>query len=574
MRQVENSEIARLFETLADLLEIAGENPFRVRAYRNAARVIANDSRSMAQMVAEGEDLTRLSGIGKDLAGKITNIVESGHLPLLEQVEKKVPETLSRLTHIRGLGPKRVATLYQQLDIRSLADLRKALAEGKVAALSGFGPKTEAAIRAGLERLAGSERRTLLFAAEPVANKLVDFLRAIEGVKKVTVAGSYRRRREDVGDLDILITARRGTPVIERFVEGFEGIGEVGAQGQRRATCYLRGGMQVDLRVVPQVSYGAALHYFTGSKAHNIAVRRLGVAQGLKINEYGVFRDKERIAGRSEKSLYRAVGLPWIAPELREDRGEIDAAHEGALPELVTLEALRGDLHLHTDATDGQESLEAMVEAAHARGYEYVAITDHSRRLQMVNGLTPERLEAQMRAMDRLQKRYDNLAILKGCEVDILEDGRLDLPDALLEQLDVVICAVHTAFQLPESTQTERILRAMDNPRCHILAHPSGRLLGKRAGYAVDMERVIEGAAERGCCLELNAQPRRLDLTDHDCRLAKARGVPVAINSDAHATGQLAHLRFGVDQARRGWLEKGDVLNSRPLKRLRKLLRR
>jgi len=570
---VHNRQIADIFGRLADLLEIEGANPFRVRAYRNAARVVGGHPRSLADLVAADADLSDLPGIGKDLAAKIATIVQTGRLPKLDEVEQRTPPALSELMRVPGLGPKRVKTLHEALAVRSVEDLRRALRSGRVRELPGFGARTEAAIAAGLEHLAQTGQRTLRPDAEEVAAPLLAHLRAVPGVKEIAVAGSYRRCRETVGDLDILVTCRRGTPVMAALAD-YDEVETVVAQGETRSTVLLDSGMQVDLRVVPQVSWGAALHYFTGSKAHNIAVRRLGVKKKLKINEYGVFRGERRVAGRTEQELYAQVGLPYIEPELREDRGEIEAARAGTLPRLVTVADIRGDLHCHTDATDGQHGLAQMARAGQERGYAYLAITDHSKRVAMAHGLDRRRLAEQIDAIDRLNERLDGLVLLKGSEVDILEDGTLDLPDAILRRLDLVVCSVHYQFGLPRGKQTARMLKAMDNPLCSILGHPTGRLLNERVAYDLDLEAVLEGAKERGCAVELNAQPARLDLDDIACRQAKEIGVRVAISTDAHSTGNLGYMRYGVDQARRGWLEPGDILNTRPLAELRSLLKR
>lgn len=570
---VHNAEIAEIFETLADLLAVRGDNPFRIRAYRNAARTIRGNSRSMAELLAEGRDLSELRNIGKDLAAKIATIVETGRLPLLDELSSRTPKALSELMKIEGLGPKRVKVLYEKLRVRSLADLEHALRRGRVRELPGFGPKTEQMISERLERFAAREQRWKLIDAEDVAEPLVRYLRDISGVKEVTVAGSYRRRKETVGDLDVLVTAAGSSPVIERFVK-YDEVAEVVSQGRTRSTVRLRSGLQVDLRVVPQVSYGAALYYFTGSKAHNIAVRRIAAARKLKLNEYGLFRGDERIAGRTEQQLLKALRLSWIPPELREDRGEIEAARKGRLPGLVTLDDIRGDLHCHSRATDGHDTIEQMARAAKERGYDYVSINDHSRHVTVAHGLDRKRLLAQVRQIDRLNGRLRGIVVLKSIELDILEDGSLDLPDELLAELDFTVCAVHYRFDLPKKKQTERILRAMDNRHCNILAHPTGRLINERDPYAIDLERIMQAAGERGCILELNAHPDRLDLDAEACQMAKEKGVKVAISTDAHSAEDLRLMRFGVDQARRGWLEAGDVINTRKLKELRKLLAR
>ena len=570
---VHNAEIAEIFDRLATLLEIEGSNPFRVRAYENAARLIEGHSEQMAAMLDEGRDLSELPGIGEDLAEKIATIVETGSLPLLDEVEQRVPRELADLTRIEGLGPKRVQQLYRELRIRSLEDLAAAVENGKVHELEGFGKKTEASIRAGLEALQGEERRMRLVDAESVAEPLAAFLREVEGVKEVTLAGSYRRRKETVGDLDILVTCKKGSPVMERFV-GHDEVREVVSHGTTRSTVHLRSGLQVDLRVVPAVSYGAALHYFTGSKAHNIAVRKRGVKRGFKVNEYGVYKGDKRVAGKTEEEVYKKLGLPFIAPELREERGEIEAAEAEDLPRLIEPDALRGDLHSHTDTTDGHDDLETMARAAKQKGYTYLAITDHSQAVRIANGMDADRLLEQVEAIDRLNERLDGITLLKGVEVDILEDGRLDLPDEVLTRLDLVVGSIHSRFNLGEDQQTERVLRAMDNRHFTIFAHPTCRMINERRPIAVDLARLMEGAAERGCFMELNAQPARLDLTDTACMLAREHGVKVAISTDAHSADQLDYMRFGVGQARRGWLGPEDILNTRNLETLRRLVRR
>lgn len=571
---IHNREIADLLSRLADLLEIDGANNFRVRAYRQAAQTIAGLSETLADRVHQGDDLTAIPDVGEGMAEKIRTIVATGALPQLDELEERLPAELSEMMKLSGLGPKRVKALHQDLGVETLDDLRQAVDQRQVRGVPGLGPKTERKIGERLAAWQGEERRTRLIEAEEVARPLVDYLKGIDGVKSLRVAGSFRRRKETVGDLDILVTAKRGTPLMERFSE-YDEVSEVASRGETRSTVILGSGMQVDLRLVPQVSLGAALHYFTGSKGHNIAVRRMGVEKGLKINEYGVFRGDDRVAGRTEEEVYESVGLPYIEPELREDRGELRAAKEGRLPRLIEIGDIRGDLHAHTRASDGHDGLEAMAEAAAGRGHDYIAITDHSRHVTVANGLGPERLAEQIEAIDRLNEKLDGrFQVLKAVELDILEDGSLDLPASILKRLDLRVCSVHYRFDLPRKRQTERILRAMDSPFFNILAHPSGRLIGEREPYEVDLERLIEAAVERGCFLELNAQPKRLDLTDADCRLAKSLGAKVAISTDAHSAGNLAYMRFGVDQARRGWLEPEDVINTRPVDALRKLLAR
>jgi DNA polymerase (family 10) len=567
---VHNADIAAIFSEIADLLEIEQANPFRIRAYRNAARIVGELGREVRAMIERGEDLKALPGIGEDLAAKMTEIVATSRCRALDKLRAALPPAITELLHIPGLGPKRVRALWHELDVQTLEQLARAARDGRIRSLPGFGAKTEANILQAVEAHLSKVRRIKLATAAQYADSLVGWLSAAPGVSRVEVAGSYRRCRETVGDLDILVIAAAGGAVMERFV-GYDEIGEVLSQGPTRASVILKSGLQVDLRVVEPAAYGAALCYFTGSKAHNIALRRIAREAGLKLNEYGVFRGSERIAGSSEESVYRALGLPWIAPELREDRGEIAAARGGRLPRLVELADLRGDLHAHTKATDGHHSLEEMALAAKEMGLSYLAITEHSRRLAMAHGLDPRRLAEQCDAIERLNQTLAGITLLKGIEVDILDDGSLDLPDASLARLDLVVGAVHSRFDLPRAKQTERILRAMDNPYFTLLAHPTGRVIDSRDPYDVDMLRVIRHAKSRGCFLELNAHPERLDLLDSHCLMAKEEGVLVAINSDAHSREELANLRFGVGQARRGWLEAGDVLNTRPLAELRRL---
>ena len=568
---VHNSDIVSIFDELADMLEIQGDNPFRVRAYRNAARSIAGLPMSVADMVERGEDLTALQGIGKELAAKITEIVKTGTLAKLKEIEERTPPELRRMMKVAGIGPKRVKVLYEKLGVKDLEGLRQAAEKRLIRELPGFGEKTEQKI---LDGIAGAEKRgqrVKLVVAEEVARSLVGHLSKARGAKKVEVAGSYRRRCETVGDIDILAVCGEGSDIMDLFVN-YEDVKTVMSHGDTKAAVVLRTGIQVDLRVVPEESYGAALHYFTGSKAHNIAVRTLGVKRDLKVNEYGVFKGDRRIAGRTEEELYRQVGLPYIEPELREDRGEIEAAREGRLPKLVTEDDILGDLHVHTKATDGRHSIEEVAGEAMRRGYEYVAVTDHSKRVTVAGGLDSKRLIEQVKEIDRLNERLGGFVILKAVEVDILEDGSLDLPDEILALLDLTVCAVHSKFNLSRKKQTERIIRAMDNPFFNILAHPTGRLIDEREPYDVDMEALIEAARERGCFLELNGHPDRLDLSDIHCKAAKEAGVKIALSTDAHSMNDLKLMRFGVYQARRGWLGPEDVLNTRRLSDLKKLL--
>jgi DNA polymerase (family 10) len=570
---VQNAEIAAMFDQAAELLEIAGESQFRVRAYRRAARVIEGQRQSVRSLLTSGRDLSELPGIGKDLAGKIGDIVATGHFELLDTLKKELPGDLGGMAALPGLGPKRVKLLYDKLNVRSLDDLRRVLQNGRLAELKGFGPVSAKKLAAALEK-PREEKRFRLAVAEAEAEALTAWLGGSRhGRGRIAVAGSLRRRRETVGDLDMLVTAKDGAAVGGRLA-AYDSVVEVLAHGPTRTTVVLRSGMQVDVRAVPEESYGAALLYFTGSKAHNIALRGLAIARGWKLNEYGLFSGRRRIAGATEEDVYRKLGLAFIPPEMREDRGEVALAQAGALPRLVTVDDMRGDLHVHSDWTDGSAPIEAMAEAARAAGYAYMALTDHSRRVAMAHGLDPARVSRQIREIDRLNERISSITILKGIEVDILKDGDLDLPDATLAKLDVVVASVHSFFDLPRDAQTERVISAMQNRHVSIIGHPSGRLIGSRPAYEIDMERVIAAARALGCCLEINAQPDRLDLNDIHAHAAKESGVRLAISTDSHSVDGFRNMRFGVDQARRAWLTADDVINTRPLGELRKLLRR
>jgi len=558
---VHNSEIAAMFDHVADLLEVQDANEFRVRAYRNAADTIRDQSRSVASMVEEGEDLSELPDIGEDLAGKIGEIVRTGNLPLLGELSEDVPEAIVEATRIPGIGPKRARALFEELDLGSLDDLKTAAKEGRIADIEGFGEKTEARIREELEKGDITERRFRLDVAEDFAEPLVAWIREIDGVERAEIAGSYRRRKETVGDLDILAAGEDGGAIIDRFTE-YDEVEEVVSQGKTRSTVRLRSGLNVDLRVIPDASWGAAMHYFTGSKAHNIEGRRRAQDRDLKLNEYGLFDGEKRVAGATEEEVYEAIGLPWIPPVLRENRGEIEAAEKGELPDLITRDDLKGDLHTHTDASDGKNTLREMADAAQELGYEYLAITDHSKSQTQAGGLSEEELEAQIDKIADLNKDFDGFRLLAGCEVDILDDGRLDFPDELLEKLDLVVASIHSKFNLDAEAQTKRIIRAMENPCVHIIGHPTGRQIGQRRAFDVDMERLVDAAKDTGCVLELNANPIRLDLKDVHCRMAIESGVKIAISTDAHSTGGLGNIRYGVDQARRGWLSAADVVNS------------
>jgi DNA polymerase (family 10) len=568
---IHNAEVAAVFEEIADLLEIDGANPFRIRAYRNAARTLQALGVDISTLIAEQEDLTLLSGIGKDLAGKIIEIVETGHCQILDRLRKANPPGLTELLKIPGLGPKRISALFHELDIHTTEQLYRAAKDGIIRTLPGFGEKTEARLLEAIETQVQRTQRFKLATAAQYAEPLAQYLRGIEGVKDVVIAGSYRRCKETVGDIDILVSAPPSSPVMTSFV-AYDEIKQVTSQGPTRSSVILKNDLQIDLRLVEPHSFGAALHYFTGSKAHNIAIRRRGLQFGLKINEYGVFVGYRRIAGATENSVFKAVGLPYIAPELRENRGEIEAALQDLLPQLIELKDLKGDLHTHA-FTNGSNGLKEMALAAKSFGFEYLAVTDHFKHFPVPHGIDQRGLLKQMDEIDRLNEQLEGFTLLKGIEIDILENGQLDLADEVLAKLDIVVGAVHSKFDLSRQKQTQRILKAMDQPYFTMLAHPTGRLLQHREPYDADMPRIIRHAKQRGCFLELNAHPDRLDLMDIYAQMAKEEGVLISINSDARSKPDFDNLRFGIGQARRGWLEKKDVLNTRPLSALRKLLK-
>jgi DNA polymerase (family 10) len=589
---MENLDVARELTVLADLLEIQGANPFRIRAYRNAVNTIGGLGRSLPEMVAAGEDLTQFAGIGDSVAAHIVELVRTGSITRLREIEAQFPRTLVELMALGGVGPKKARKLFDTLGVKTVGDLGTALASGAVARIEGFGPKSIAKLQEAVANLQKRAGRFRIDDAERFIAGLLDHMRRAPGATRIEIAGSLRRRRETIGDIDLLAECEGdGVAVAEHFMR-FGGASRAEAAGPTKSSLVLASGLQVDLRVVPPESFGAALVYFTGSKEHNINIRTRAVRSGLRVNEWGVFRvadDQEgvdeaaagpgerfgeRVAGRTEESVYEALGLPWIPPELRENRGEVEAALEGKLPHLVELRHVRGDLQMHSTWSDGDVSIEEMARACIARGYGYMAITDHSQMMAMVGGLSPERARQQWAEIDEVRERLPEIDILRSVEIDILADGTLDMPDDVLEELDIVVISVHSFMSQDKRTMTDRVLRAMSHPAVDILAHPTGRQINKREPFALDVEAVLEAAAELSVAVELNANPRRLDLKDTHVQRAKELGVPVVISTDAHSVSELDNIRFGVDQARRGWLEPGDVLNTRSRKQLRKWLGR
>jgi DNA polymerase (family X) len=566
--QLHNEDVAAAFDEMAELLAISGENPFRIRAYQRAAQVVRTLPRPCAELGTAALD--ELPGIGADLAGKIQELLSTGRLRALDQVRAHVPASLRELLALPSMGPVRVRALHT-IGVDSIGDLRQALDKNRLRGLRGFGPILQNRLRQALSAKASEPKRWPWSVAAQYAEPLRTYLQSLSGIVQVEIAGSYRRGRETVGDLDLVVCG----PVrfnLAAALRRYADVRELTAEGPTRCSAVLRNGMHVDLRLVPPESAGAALYYFTGSRDHNVALRLRAVERGLKLNEYGLFRGRRRIAGATEQEILSALDLPWIAPELRERRGEIEAAEEGRLPRLIELRDLQGDLHCHTQASDGRESLTKMVASARSFGLKYLAITDHAQHLGIVRGLDAERLARQGNEIDKLNATLHDFVVLKGAEVDILEDGALALPDTVLRRLDVVVAAVHTHFGLARAKQTARIVRALEHPCVSILAHPTGRLLGERAGYAIDFDAVITAARHRHCFLELNAQPQRLDMDDVMAQAAREQGVLVSIDSDAHSSAELAHLAGGIRQARRGWLRREDVLNAHPLAELRALL--
>jgi DNA polymerase (family 10) len=558
---MENLDVARTLAEVADLLEIQGSNPFRIRAYRGAVRTVETLTRPLSEMVADGEDLTELQGIGKQVDSHIRELLQTGQLTVLDEIAEEIPRTLVELTRLDGVGPKKARKLWEELGVESVPMLEAELGRGTVEPLPGFGAKSVEKIRRSIEDYKKQTGRFLRADAEQLIAGLLKHMEEAPGVHRLEVAGSYRRRKETVGDIDFLASCDGdGKAVVDHFVS-FPGAVRVDAAGSTKGNLILPSGLSVDLRVIPSRSYGAALHYFTGSKEHNVRVRTMAVKRGLRVNEWGVFRvpegvdaealgkeDGERVGGATEEEVFGALDLPWIPPELREDRGEFDAAREGRLPRLLSLEEIRGDLHMHSTWSD--------------RGYAYMAITDHSKAVTVANGLTPLRVRQQWEEVAEAQEAMgDGFRIFRGQEVDILKDGSLDQPDEILEELDLVIVSVHSFMDMDRETMTQRVLAAIRHPQVDVLAHPTGRLLNRREPYELDVEAVLETARECGVAVEVNAHPRRLDLNDTYLRRAGDLGVTVVVNTDAHAVAGLDVMRFGVDQARRGWLEPVQVLN-------------
>jgi len=572
---MENKSIADILTEIADILDIQGENPFRVRSYRNAARTIADMSQSVPALVKAGEKLDEIPGIGKSLEEKIEEIVATGRCRFLEELRAKVPAGLTELLKLEGLGPKKVKLLYDELGVDSVDRLEKAAQAGRLRDLAGMGVKTEEKVLKSVEQYRAGMGRFKLSVGFTYAQALLDYLKDVPGLKRLDPAGSFRRRRETIGDLDILAICGKGCKVMDRFSK-YGDVAEVLSSGETKSSVRLKCGLRVDVRVLEEESYGAALHYFTGSKAHNVAVRERAKELGLKVSEYGVFRakDEKRLSGADEEDVFKAVGLPYIPPELREDRGEIQAAEKGELPKLIELADIRGDLQMHTKATDGKNSITEMAHKAKAMGYTYIAITDHSKAVRVAGGLDEKGLAKHLQEIEKVGRQISGMRILKGVEVDILADGSLDLKDDILKECDVVLASVHSRFNMEEGEMTRRIIKAIQNPHVSILAHPTGRLILEREAYKVNLKEVFQAAIDRGVVLEINAYPDRLDLRDVDARMAREMGAKLVISTDAHSTVQLELMKFGVFTARRGWVEAKEVINTLPLPALLKVLRK
>ena len=565
---MQNRAIAAMFNDIADMLEIKGESPFRITAYRRAARALEGLTEDVAAIAARG-GLGEIPGIGKGTAEKIQEFLRTGTSTYYEELRASLPPGITTLMSVPEVGPKTAMMLYERLGIKTIDELEQACKAGKVRKLPRMGERTEQNILNGIALLRRTKERLPIGQVLPHAQELVATLRGVKEVTQASVAGSLRRMKESIGDIDILVTSTTPEPVMDVFTT-FGKVKQVLAKGPTRSSVVLDAGIQADVRVVEPESFGAALQYFTGSKDHNVKLREKAVKKGLKINEYGVFtvQDDRRIAGRTEEEVYAAIGLPWIPPEIREDQGEIELAERGRLPTLIELKDIRGDLQMHTRWSDGSDSIDEMARAAKANGYEYVAITDHSQSLKFVGGVTVDELREHARAAKKASDKI-GIAVLMSTECDILPDGRLDYPDEVLRELDVVVCSVHTRLRMPRQEMTARIVKAMENRHVDILGHPTGRLLGQREAYEVDLEQVIDAAIRTGTALEINGSPQRLDLNDVQAKTAKERGAKLVISTDAHNRYQLKYMEFGVGIARRAWIEPKDVMNTRPLAQLR-----
>jgi DNA polymerase (family X) len=570
---MENSEFAKVFANLAELLELANGNYFKIRAYQKAAQNIENFSDNLETVYKQGglAALKDIPGIGAGIADHIEEIIKTGKIKKYEALIKKFPPGFIALMEVPGIGPKTALLLKKKLKINSLEKLREASEQGLLKDLPGFKAKKIENVKKGLELKARVKGRFLISEAGQFVTAIVEQLKKVKGIDQILPAGSYRRGQETIGDIDLLVTSKKAEAVIETFTH-LPQVERVLVKGPTRSSVILKNGIQADIRVLTPLNFGAAAHYFTGNKQHNILIREMAIKKGLKISEYGVMKGGQRIAGKTEAEVFKAVGLPFIPPELRQGNDEFEAAKAGKLPELIELADLRGDLHVHTNHSDGNNTIEEMAEAAKTLGYEYLAITDHTISTRVAGGQTEKELLKELAEIDKLNAKLKGFRILKGAEVDILPDGSLDFSDEILKQLDVVTASVHSNFGMPREAMTKRIIKALQNKYVNVLSHPTGRLIGQREPYEVDIEKIIKTAKGTGTYLEVNSYPDRLDLSDVHCRRAKAEGVKLAINTDAHAALQLNLMKYGVTTARRGWIEKADVINTFPLAKLLKLL--
>lgn len=568
-----NTEVSRILKEIGLLLQVEGKDAFKFRAYLRGMRSITSLGEDVTSVAERGE-LTKIQGIGKGLAQVITSYLETGEVELLNELRIRVPVKIMELEAIPGVGPKTIKLVYEELGITDLEGLERAALEGKLSGLPGLGKKTEDQILSGIGVVKSGIGRTRLADALSIADGIEEELRKIHGVHQLVVAGSARRRRETIGDIDILVDAFNSKLVMDTFV-GLSEVSSITAHGETKSSVRLTGGLQIDLRILPADSFGAGLQYFTGSVDHNVRLRSIAQKKGLRLNEYGLFKDEEKIAGSDEVGIYKALGLDMVEPELREDKGEIEAAQNGELPNLIELKDIKGDLHSHTDQSDGRNTIEEMLDAAQAKGHEYYCISDHTQSLTIANGLDEERLLKRIEEIDDLNAsgRW-KMKILKGAEVDILRKGKLDINDEVLSELDVVTVSVHSRMKEDRKTMTERVCHAIENKHVHILGHPTGRLILKRPEFELNLEAVFETAAKHNVVMELNAHPKRLDLNAGNLRAAKRAGLKIAINTDAHRISELDLMQFGIYEARRGWLTKEDVINTSPLKKMLRLIKK
>ncbi|MCD6222293.1 MAG: DNA polymerase/3'-5' exonuclease PolX [Thermoplasmata archaeon] len=564
---MKNREIAKILYEMADLLEIKGVE-FKPRAYRRAAMNIESLGVDIEDLYKRGE-LEKIPGVGKSIAEKIKEYLETGTIKKWEELKKEIPVDIESLSSIEGLGPKMIKTLYEKLGVKNIDDLERVAKQGRIRRLKGFGVKTEKKILESIEFARKKQERFILGYILPEANKILENLKPY--TSKISLAGSIRRRKETIGDMDILAVSPNPDLAMDMFVK-MESVDKVLARGITKSSVRLNSGIQVDLRIVEEKSFGSALQYFTGSKEHNIELRKIAIKKGYKLNEYGLFEGEKQIAGKSEEEVYEALGLQWIPPELRENRGEIEAAMNGKLPKIVEYNEVKGDLHTHTKWSDGANTIEEVVKEAVRRGYKFIAITDHAGNLKVAGGMDEEEIKEQAKEIEKIRKKYDEIFILHGVEANITKDGKIDVSKSILKDLDIVIASVHSAFRMDEKEMTARVINAMENEYVNVIGHPTGRIIMKREPIKIDMEKVLDAAKEKNVFMEINAYPERLDLNDINVKLAIERGVKISIGTDAHTIGHLQYLELGTAVARRGWAKKEDVINTYDIKELMKIL--